>query len=412
MKGLNRQEGDLFVDQVSLADIAEKYGTPAYVYSASKIRENLNNYIDVVGENDKICYSVKSNSNIHILRMLSKLGSGFDVVSGNELRKCLMTGAKPENIVFSGVGKTKEEIKLAVKENIFSINIESEEELKRIIEVSIGLGTQTNCIIRVNPNISAESHPYIQTGLKTSKFGVLKEIIESLAKRAAQSGAVNIIGIASHIGSQIFDKDLILENLSLLIELTDELTDLGHQISYLDLGGGLGIRYKEEEEVLPHELLEQVLSILKPLKLNLIVEPGRSISGNAGTLVCKVEYIKKTPELNFAIIDSGMNDLLRPALYQAWHNISVVETNAEETLPYKVVGPVCESGDTFGEGRMLNLNEDSLLAIHDVGAYGYVMSSNYNSRARPPEILIEGSEIKIIRRRETFDDLLIQEKDV
>ena len=224
MKGLNRQEGDLFVDQVSLADIAEKYGTPAYVYSASKIRENLNNYIDVVGENDKICYSVKSNSNIHILRMLSKLGSGFDVVSGNELRKCLMTGAKPENIVFSGVGKTKEEIKLAVKENIFSINIESEEELKRIIEVSIGLGTQTNCIIRVNPNISAESHPYIQTGLKTSKFGVLKETIESLAKRAAQSGVVNIIGIASHIGSQIFDKDLILENLSLLIELTNELT--------------------------------------------------------------------------------------------------------------------------------------------------------------------------------------------
>ena len=412
MKGLNRQEGDLFVDQVSLADIAEKYGTPAYVYSASKIRENLNNYIDVVGENDKICYSVKSNSNIHILRMLSKLGSGFDVVSGNELRKCLMTGAKPENIVFSGVGKTKEEIKLAVKENIFSINIESEEELKRIIEVSIGLGTQTNCIIRVNPNISAESHPYIQTGLKTSKFGVLKETIESLAKRAAQSGVVNIIGIASHIGSQIFDKDLILENLSLLIELTNELTDLGHQISYLDLGGGLGIRYKEEEEVLPHELLEPVLSILKPLKLNLIVEPGRSISGNAGTLICKVEYLKKTPGLNFAIIDSGMNDLLRPALYQAWHNISVVETNAEETLPYKVVGPVCESGDTFGEGRMLNLNEDSLLAIHDVGAYGYVMSSNYNSRARPPEILIEGSEIKIIRRRETFDDLLIQEKDV
>ena len=412
MKGLNRQEGDLFVDQVSLADIAEKYGTPAYVYSASKIRENLNNYIDVVGENDKICYSVKSNSNIHILRMLSKLGSGFDVVSGNELRKCLMTGAKPENIVFSGVGKTKEEIKLAVKENIFSINIESEEELKRIIEVSIGSGTQTNCIIRVNPNISAESHPYIQTGLKTSKFGVLKEIIESLAERAAQSGVVNIIGIASHIGSQIFDKDLIIENLNLLIELTNELTDLGHQISYLDLGGGLGIRYKEEEEVLPHELLEQVLSILKPLKLNLIVEPGRSISGNAGTLICKVEYVKKTPELNFAIIDSGMNDLLRPALYQAWHNISVVETNAEETLPYKVVGPVCESGDTFGEGRMLNLNEDSLLAIHDVGAYGYVMSSNYNSRARPPEILIEGSEIKIIRRRETFDDLLIQEKDV
>ena len=412
MKGLNRQEGNLFIDNVSLEEIAKKFGTPAYVYSASKFKENLNNYLSAIGEDDKICYSVKSNSNIHILSMLSELGSGFDVVSGNELKKCLEAGAKPENIVFSGVGKTKEEINLALKENIFSINIESGEELDRIIGITKELGIKANCIIRVNPDISAKSHPYIQTGLRTSKFGVLKEAVEPLAKKASQAGVVNIIGIASHIGSQIFDKNLILENLNLLIELTNQLTDLGHQISYLDLGGGLGIRYKEEEEILPNQIIKQVLSILRPLKLNLILEPGRTISGNTGVLICKVEYLKKTSELNFAIIDSGMNDLLRPSLYHAWHHISVVEDNTEDKLPYKVVGPVCESGDTFGEGRMLNINENSLLAIHDTGAYGQVMSSNYNSRLRPPEILVEESEIKIIRRRETFDDLLIQEKDV
>ena len=412
MKGLNRQEGNLFIDNVALEDIAKKYGTPAYVYSASKFKENLNNYLSAVGENDKICYSVKSNSNIHILSMLSKLGSGFDVVSGNELKKCLEAGAKAENIVFSGVGKTKKEILLALKEGIFSINIESEEELDRIIGISKELGIKTNCFIRVNPDISAETHPYIQTALKTSKFGVSKEVIEPLAKKASQSGVVNIIGIASHIGSQIFDKTLILENLDLLIELTNQLIDLGHQISYLDLGGGLGIRYKEEKEVEPDKMIDQILSILKPLKLNLILEPGRTISGNAGVLICKVEYLKKTSELNFAIIDSGMNDLLRPSLYQAWHNISVVDDNSQDKLPFKVVGPVCESGDTFGEERMLNIKKNSILAIHDAGAYGHVMSSNYNSRLRPPEILIEGSKVKIIRRRETFDDLLIQEKDV
>ena len=412
MKGLNRQEGILYVDEVPLNDIAKKYGTPTYVYSASKFIENLNKYLSAVKKKDKICYSVKSNSNIHILNLLSQLGCGFDVVSGNELKKCLEAGAKPENIVFSGVGKTKEEITLALEKNIFSINIESEQELDRIIEISKKLDRKANCIIRVNPDIAYKSHPHIQTGLKTSKFGVLQEFIEPLARKASQSGAVRIIGVASHIGSQIFDENLILGNLEILIELTKKLLDLGHQISYLDLGGGLGITYKKEEEISPNKMLNQVLSRIRPLKLSLIVEPGRTISGNAGILMCKVEYLKKTPELNFAIINSGMNDLLRPSLYQAWHDISVVEDNSEDKLPYKVVGPVCESGDTFGEDRILNINKDSLLAIHDVGAYGHVMSSNYNSRFRPPEILVEGSRMKIIRRRETFDDLLIQERDV
>ena len=412
MKGLNRIEGKLFIDEVSLEDLAKEYGTPVYVYSGSKLKENLNGYLSSVREEDKVCYSVKSNSNIHLLELLADLGSGFDVVSGNELRKCLEAGAKPEDIVFSGVGKTEEELALAIKENIFSINIESEEELDRIIKTAKDLEKKAQCMIRINPDISSESHPYIQTGLKTSKFGILREGIDSLVEKASKSGLINLKGIASHVGSQIFNKELIIENLNLLIEITNNLIRQGHALSYIDLGGGLGISYQEEKELKPRRVLEEVISKLGPLNLNLLLEPGRSISGNTGVLLSKIEYLKKTSDLNFAVIDSGMNDFLRPSLYQAWHNISVVVTNNQKELSYKVVGPVCESGDTFGEDRMLSIDEDSILAIHDAGAYGHVMSSNYNSRLRPPEILVEGKEIKVIRRRETFDDLLRQERDV
>ena len=412
MKGLNRIEGKLFIDEVSLEDLAKEYGTPVYVYSGSKLKENLNGYLSSVREEDKVCYSVKSNSNIHLLELLADLGSGFDVVSGNELRKCLEAGAKPEDIVFSGVGKTEEELVLAIKENIFSINIESEEELDRIIKTAKDLEKKAQCMIRINPDISSESHPYIQTGLKTSKFGILREGVDSLVEKASKSGLINLKGIASHVGSQIFNKELIIENLNLLIEIANNLIRQGHALSYIDLGGGLGISYQEEKELKPRGVLEEVISKLEPLNLNLLLEPGRSISGNTGVLLSKVEYLKKTSDLNFAVIDSGMNDLLRPSLYQAWHNISVVETNNQKELSYEVVGPVCESGDTFGEDRILSLDEDSILAIHDAGAYGHVMSSNYNSRLRPPEILVEGQEIKVIRRRETFDDLLRQERDV
>ena len=412
MKGLNRRENKLFIDEVSLEDIAKEYGTPVYVYSGSKLKENLKGYLSSIREKDKICYSVKSNSNIHLLELLADLGSGFDVVSGNELRKCLEAGAKPEDIVFSGVGKTEEELVMAIKENIFSINIESEEELDRIIKTAKDLEKKAQCMIRINPDISSESHPYIQTGLKTSKFGILREGIDSIVEKASKSRLINLKGIASHVGSQIFNKELIFENLNLLIEIANNLIRQGHALSYIDLGGGLGISYQEERELKPREVLEEVISRLEPLNLNLLLEPGRSISGNTGVLLSKVEYLKKTSDLNFAVIDSGMNDLLRPSLYQAWHNISVVATNNQKELSYTVVGPVCESGDTFGEDRILSLDKDSILAIHDAGAYGQVMSSNYNSRLRPPEILVEGQEIKVIRRRETFDDLLRQERDV
>ena len=412
MKGLNRREGKLFIDEVSLEDIAKEYGTPVYVYSGSKLKENLNGYLSSIRKGDKVCYSIKSNSNIHLLKLLANLGSGFDVVSGNELKRCLEAGAKPEDIVFSGVGKTEEELVLAIKENIFSINIESEEELDRIIKISKDLEKKAECMVRINPDISSESHPYIQTGLKTSKFGILREKIDSLVEKASNSGFINLKGIASHVGSQIFNKELIFENLNLLVEIANNLTGQGHTLSYIDLGGGLGVSYQEEKEIKPKEVLEEVISKLQPLNLNLLLEPGRSISGNIGVLLSKVEYLKKTSDLNFAVIDSGMNDLLRPSLYQAWHNISVVGTSNQKALSYKVVGPVCESGDTFGKDRTLSLDKDSILAIHDAGAYGHVMSSNYNSRLRPSEILVEGNEIKVIRRRETFDDLLRQERDV
>ena len=270
MKGFNRKEGQLFIDDVSLKDITKKFGTPVYVYSANKLEENLNNYLSSVRKEDKVCYSVKSNSNIHILSLLSALGSGFDVVSGNELRRCLEAGAKPQNIVFSGVGKSKEEIRLAINTGIFSINIESEEELERIIEISKDLKKQAECFIRINPDLSSESHPYIQTGLKTSKFGVLKEKVDSMARKASESGSVNLKGIASHVGSQIFDKELIIENLNLLIEISTDLTKQGHDLRYLDLGGGLGISYQEEEELKIDEVLPEIISFLKPLNINRI----------------------------------------------------------------------------------------------------------------------------------------------
>ncbi len=412
MKGLNRREGKLFIDEVSLEDIAKEYGTPVYVYSGSKLKENLNGYFSSIRKGDKVCYSIKSNSNIHLLKLLANLGSGFDVVSGNELKRCLEAGARPEDIVFSGVGKTEEELVLAIKENIFSINIESEEELDRIIKISKDLEKKAECMVRINPDISSESHPYIQTGLKNSKFGILREKIDSLVEKASNSGFINLKGIASHVGSQIFNKELIFENLNLLIEIANNLTGQGHTLSYIDLGGGLGVSYQEEKEIKPKEVLEEVISKLQPLNLNLLLEPGRSISGNIGVLLSKVEYLKKSSDLNFAVIDSGMNDLLRPSLYQAWHNISVVGTSNQKALSYEVVGPVCESGDIFGKDRTLSLDKDSILAIHDAGAYGHVMSSNYNSRLRPSEILVEGNKIKVIRRRETFDDLLRQERDV
>lgn len=410
MNGINTKNGELYLDNISLSDLANKYGTPSYVYSASLIRKNFLEYKDALRAADKVCFAVKSNSNINLLKLLNSLGSGFDVVSGNELKRCLVAGADPKDIVFSGVGKTKEEIKLAIEKNIFSINIESESELERIVQISQKAAQQVNCAIRVNPNISSESHPYISTGLKSSKFGVTSEVALKMSKRIQGIENVNLTGIACHIGSQITKPELILESLEHLMALAEEINRDEKIVSFLDIGGGLGITYKNEESADTKEIMNKVLERIKNLDFNLVVEPGRSIVGNAGVLLSEVEYIKETETTNFAIIDAGMNDLMRPSLYSAWHKVSAVKEIEVPEKKYEIVGPVCESADSLAKDRGLKIEEGSLVAIHDVGAYGNVMTSNYNTRLRPPEILVDESSVKVIKRRESFEELITLER--
>ena len=406
MHGVNKKNGELYLDDTSLSDLAISFGTPSYVYSASLIKDNFLEYKDSMRINDKVCFAVKSNSNIAVLKLLNSLGSGFDVVSGNELKRCLVAGADPKNIVFSGVGKTKEEIKLAVESDIFSINIESESELERIIKIVEEAGRKVNCAIRVNPDISAESHPYITTGLKTSKFGVSSQVALTMSERIQEIENVNLIGLACHIGSQITKPELILESLDHLIELANEINKESNNIEFIDIGGGLGITYRDEDSANAKDIMTKVLDRIKDLNFDLVVEPGRSITGNAGVLLSQVEYIKETEATNFAIVDAGMNDLIRPSLYSAWHKVSAVRDLEVLEKKYEIVGPVCESADSLAKDRALKIEEGSVIAIHDVGAYGNAMASNYNTRLRPPEIMVDGSDVQIIKRRETFGDLI------
>jgi diaminopimelate decarboxylase len=406
MHGINRRNGELNLDDISLSDLAISHGTPSYVYSASLIKENFFAYKDSIRTNDKVCFAVKSNSNTNILKLLKSMGSGFDVVSGNELKRCLVAGAQAKDIVFSGVGKTIEEITLAVKENIYSINIESESELERIIHITNEMGKTANCAIRVNPDISSESHPYISTGLKSSKFGVTSEVALKMVKRIEENENINLIGLACHIGSQITKPELILESLDHLIKLTVEINKDTKRISFLDIGGGLGITYKDEESANAKDIIKRVLEKIKDLDFDLVIEPGRSIVGNAGVLLSQVEYIKETETTNFAVVDAGMNDLMRPSLYSAWHNVSAVKDSELPEKNYEIVGPVCESADSLAKNRNLKIEEGSFIAIHDVGAYGYSMASNYNSRLRPPEIMVDGLKVSVIKRKETFEELI------
>ena len=410
MHGINRKNGELYLDDISLSDLAISYGTPSYVYSSSLIRNNFLEYKDSIRIDDKVCFAVKSNSNTNILKLLSSMGSGFDVVSGNELKRCLVAGADPKNIVFSGVGKTKEEIKLALEKGIFSINIESESELERVIKVVEETNKKANCAIRINPDISAESHPYIETGLRSSKFGVTKKIALMMSRRIQEIENVNLIGLACHIGSQITKPELILDSLEHLINLAKEINKESKDISFLDIGGGLGITYKDEERANTKDIINRVIDRIKHLDFVLVVEPGRSIIGNAGILLSQVEYIKETETTNFAIVDAGMNDLMRPSLYSSWHDVTAVKQTDTQEKTYEIVGPVCESADSLAKDRILKIKEGSIVAIHDVGAYGYAMASNYNSRLKPPEILVDGSKVSLIKKRESFEELISLEE--
>lgn len=409
MDHIKRTDGELFIDGVSLTEIAEEYGTPSYVYSESLIKQNLEEYTSSVRKEDKICYAVKSNSNLSILKLLADNGSGFDVVSGYELQRCLIAGADPKKIIFSGVGKTEKEISLALQNKIFSINIESESELERIIRISEALEIKADCFIRLNPEISSESHPYIQTALKSSKFGVDTDTAIRISKLIKESKQVNLIGIASHIGSQISKESLVLENLDSLLNVLKILEKNDQKISFVDIGGGFGITYKDEKNLSPSKLLPKIIDKVGP-NINIILEPGRSISGKAGILITKTEYIKESKDQNFIVVDAGMNDLMRPSLYEAWHKIEpVIESKSTTEDSYKLVGPICESADQFGEGLHIAVDQGDLIAIFDTGAYGFSMASNYNTRTKPAEVLASQGNIRLIRSRETFEDIISQE---
>ena len=399
-------EGQLLIEEIPVIDIAKEYGTPLFVYSYQEITNNFEKYKEEIREDDLICYAVKANSNLHILKLLSELGSGFDVVSGNELRRCLLAGADKNKIVFSGVAKSSEELKYAIESDILSINIESLGEFERILDISKQLNKRVNCALRINPDITIGSHKYIETGSKTSKFGLDSQSVTRISEQTQSNELVNITSVACHIGSQISNEDLILKSLDCINEIADKLIDDGHKIEFLDIGGGLGIQYKDEDRGDPKLLLEKVKDRLKDKNYKIILEPGRSIVGTAGILVTKVEYIKKAGDKKFAIIDAGMNDLIRPSLYQAWHRVKEVEQRDIEVEMYDLAGPVCETGDILAKERELKILPDDYVAIMDVGAYGSVMTSNYNSRLRPIELLVTGDKVQVIRKRESFNDLI------
>ena len=400
----------LFIEDIPVIDLAKEYGSPLFIYSAKEIECSFQSYKKEIRDQDLICYAVKANSNINILKLLAELGSGFDVVSGNELKRCLLAGADKKKIVFSGVGKSYDEIKLAIENDILSINIESLGEFERILEISKKLNKPINCALRVNPDIKIDSHKYIETGTKTSKFGLDMESVNKISELSKENDFVNITTVACHIGSQISDENLILKSLDYVRDIADKLSADGHDLKFLDIGGGLGIQYKDEDKGDPKILLTEVKNKLKDSHYQIILEPGRSIVGTSGILLTKVEYIKEAGEKKFAIIDAGMNDLIRPSLYEAWHQVKEVERSEVDMETYDIAGPVCETGDVLAKDRNLRIEPNDYLAFMDVGAYGSVMSSNYNSRLKPQEILVSKNAVKVIKKKESFEDLIALEQ--
>ena len=409
MTGIHVKEGNLFVENILGAELAKKYGTPAFIYSSEVIRNNYALYSNQKRADDLICYAVKANSNLNILKMLVDIGSGFDVVSGNELKKCLLAGADKNKIVFSGVAKSEEEITHAIENEILSINIESINEYKRIEKISSSLNKRVKCALRVNPDITIGSHKYIETGAKSSKFGLGKKDVNEVSELALKSENIELTTIACHIGSQISDENLILQSLDYIFVIAEELKKQGHEISCLDIGGGLGIKYHNEKKGDPALLIKEIKRRLNGTNYKFILEPGRSIIGNAGILISKVEYIKEAGDKKFAIVDTGMNDLIRPSLYEAWHGVMELENRKVKSEKYDIAGPVCETGDVLATDRELRILPNDIIALMDVGAYGSVMSSNYNSRLKPVEILVTGNKAEVIRRRESFEDLIALE---
>jgi len=412
MDYFNYKEGKLFAEDVSLESIAKEQGTPCYVYSRATLERHWHAFNDAFGDHKHlICYSVKANSNIAILNLLARLGSGFDIVSVGELERVLKAGGDPTKVVFSGVGKRVDEMQRALDVGIRCFNIESVGELERLNEVATSLDKIADISIRVNPDVDAQTHPYISTGLKDNKFGIDINIVEEVYLQAAQMSHINVTGIDCHIGSQLTETAPFMDALKRLLTLADKLKQQGIVIHHLDLGGGLGVRYKDETPALPSEYITELLSNDQLKDYEILIEPGRAIAANAAVLLSKVEYIKQGESKNFAIIDAAMNDLIRPSLYQAWQEIVPLNENIDgETQLFDVVGPICETGDFLGKDRLLNLRQDDLIAIRSAGAYGFTMASNYNTRPRTAEILVDGEKTHLIRKRETIDQLFENEQ--
>jgi diaminopimelate decarboxylase len=395
-------DGTLHCEEVAIEDIASKYGTPSYIYSEREIRNNAKAYLSSLKKPGIICFSVKALSNIHILKILANEGCGFDVVSAGELQRCFEAGISGEKIIFSGVGKSEQEIALAISSDIYSINAESVSEINRISKVAGEIGKVAPLGIRINPDISIASHEYIQTGKKDDKFGIDLRDALAVIKKVLSLPNLELKGIACHIGSQISDLDFFKKATESMLEILNETDALNINLSFIDMGGGGGITYIDEKHLDPKEIIEQIEKVLHERSELLVLEPGRSIVGNAGALVTRIEYLKSS----FAIVDAGMNDLIRPALYKAKHKVVDVNLSSAKKKSLKVVGPICESGDYLSQETELNSVEGDLIAVLGAGAYGSVMSSNYNSRARAPEILVNGNEFRLIKRRESVADLL------
>jgi len=396
----------LVAEGVALSRIAEQFGTPCFVYSRAALEENYGAYAEALAGSDHlICYAVKANSNLAVLSVLAKLGSGFDIVSGGELARVIASGGDPGKVIFSGVGKTSAEIEAALDAGILCFNVESPLELDRLNTLASARGVRAPISLRVNPDVDAQTHPYISTGLKENKFGVSMEDARALYRKAAELPGIEIVGIDCHIGSQLTRTSPFLDALDRCLLLVDELNAAGISIRHLDIGGGLGVTYKDETPPTPQELMSAVREKLGDRDLKLFLEPGRSICANAGVLLTRVDNIKTNGEHNFAIVDTAMNDVIRPALYQAWMDIIPVNPHDDvASRTYDIVGPICESGDFLGRGRELAIANDDLLAICSAGAYCFAMSSNYNTRNRAAEVLVDGDQVHLARRRETYQD--------
>jgi diaminopimelate decarboxylase len=404
------RNGSLHAEDLPLADVAARFGTPCYVYSRAALTAAFEDYRSTLaGRDATVCYAVKANSNLAILNLFARLGAGFDLVSGGELARVLAAGGDPAKVVFSGVGKRREEMAEALAAGIRCFNVESASELDRLNEVAGAHGVRAPVALRVNPNVDPKTHPYISTGLKTAKFGVPIEDAPALYRRATDLPNLAVRGIDCHIGSQLLDPAPAAEAGAKVVELADRLAADGIAVEHLDLGGGKGIRYRDETALSAADYLAPLLRVLAGRREKLIFEPGRSLVGNAGLLLTQVEYLKPGTGKNFAVIDAAMNDLMRPALYDAWHDIVPVAPRAGEAKAYDVVGPVCESGDFLGQGRELCLAEGDLLAVMSAGAYGMAMSSNYNTRPRAAEVMVDGSQVHLIRRREEVSELFALE---